>query len=70
MQCSRCGKEITDVAYIEINPAIVNTSKGVPIVFESIEKRNIYSLRPIMHDSCFVDWVTSMGMVVRKGIKK
>ena len=60
--CCRCKKPIEDRAYIRINPEIVDTLHTDPLIYEGQEKRNLYSLKPELHDKCWVELCISFGL--------
>ena len=55
-KCSLCGKEIEDVALIELTPSIViqNPDLKEPIVYNSPQQRSYYATKIILHDRCFI----------------
>ena len=55
--CHRCKKEIEDVAYIAVSPAIILQKffTQTPPIFKCKEQAENYSKQMIFHDDCWMD---------------
>jgi len=71
MICSLCKKEIEDIAFIELSPAIVQQKivEKEPIIFTSPQQRSYYSTVIRLHDKCFISLCgTKTSLEIKGGL--
>ena len=59
MNCSLCHNEITDPAYVELNPSIIIQDPKLkePVLYSSPDIRSYYATKINLHDRCFVSLI-------------
>ena len=66
LTCHKCKKEIEDLMYVKLLPALIlqKYKNPIPPIFSCVESQENYATEIILHDTCFIKLLKEMGIKI------